>query len=154
MHAAARLVAPVLAHEQVIGTRGSSSEAPTDQLAFSWWTDATSHFALPYLDYPTGARERLTPAEIKARMVEQVTASVRWEESMRALLAQGYTRFIELGPGAWGAATKDQGQTTRDALSNGWAGGPGRHAAVRPFTRHAARGWNMPRPMLASTMSV
>jgi [acyl-carrier-protein] S-malonyltransferase len=39
------------------------------------------------------------PAEIKARMVEQVTASVRWEESMRALLAQGYTRFIELGPG-------------------------------------------------------
>jgi [acyl-carrier-protein] S-malonyltransferase len=24
---------------------------------------------------------------------------VRWEESMRALLAQGFTRFIELGPG-------------------------------------------------------
>jgi [acyl-carrier-protein] S-malonyltransferase len=39
------------------------------------------------------------PVEIKARMVEQVTASVRWEESMRYLLAQGYTRFIELGPG-------------------------------------------------------
>ena len=33
-------------------------------------------------------------------MVEQVTSSVRWEESMRYLLAQGYTRFIELGPGA------------------------------------------------------
>jgi [acyl-carrier-protein] S-malonyltransferase len=33
-------------------------------------------------------------------MVEQVTNSVRWEESMRYLLAQGYTRFIELGPGA------------------------------------------------------
>jgi [acyl-carrier-protein] S-malonyltransferase len=40
-----------------------------------------------------------SPTEIKARMVEQVTVSVRWEESMRALLAQGYTRFIELGPG-------------------------------------------------------
>ena len=40
-----------------------------------------------------------TPAEIKARLVEQVTASVRWEESMRTLLAQGFTRFIELGPG-------------------------------------------------------
>ena len=25
--------------------------------------------------------------------------SVRWEESMRVLLAQGFTRFIELGPG-------------------------------------------------------
>ena len=40
-----------------------------------------------------------TPVEISARLVEQVCASVRWEESMRALLAQGYTRFIELGPG-------------------------------------------------------
>ena len=37
--------------------------------------------------------------EMSARLVEQVCASVRWEESMRALLAQGYTRFIELGPG-------------------------------------------------------
>jgi [acyl-carrier-protein] S-malonyltransferase len=38
-------------------------------------------------------------AEISAKLVEQVCASVRWEESMRALLAQGFTRFIELGPG-------------------------------------------------------
>jgi [acyl-carrier-protein] S-malonyltransferase len=41
-----------------------------------------------------------SPAEISARLVEQVTASVLWESSLRALLAQGYTRFIELGPGA------------------------------------------------------
>jgi len=40
-----------------------------------------------------------TPVEISAKLVEQVCASVRWESSMRALLAQGYTRFIELGPG-------------------------------------------------------
>ena len=46
------------------------------------------------------ARAHTTPAEISARLVEQVCASVRWEESMRALLAQGYTRFIELGPGS------------------------------------------------------
>ena len=39
------------------------------------------------------------PADIRARLVEQVTASVRWEESVRYLLAQGFTRFIELGPG-------------------------------------------------------
>ena len=39
------------------------------------------------------------PAEIHQRMVEQVTSSVRWEDSMRYLLAQGFTRFIELGPG-------------------------------------------------------
>jgi [acyl-carrier-protein] S-malonyltransferase len=31
--------------------------------------------------------------------VEQVTKSVLWENSMRYLLAQGFTRFIELGPG-------------------------------------------------------
>jgi len=39
------------------------------------------------------------PAEIAAKLVEQVTSSVLWENSMRALLAQGFTRFIELGPG-------------------------------------------------------
>ena len=39
------------------------------------------------------------PDEIRARLVEQVTASVLWEKSMRQLLAQGFTRFIELGPG-------------------------------------------------------
>jgi [acyl-carrier-protein] S-malonyltransferase len=39
------------------------------------------------------------PEEIRRRLVEQVTASVRWEASMRHLLAQGFTRFIELGPG-------------------------------------------------------
>jgi [acyl-carrier-protein] S-malonyltransferase len=45
------------------------------------------------------ARPHATAGEIAARLVEQVTSSVRWEESMRYLLAQGYTRFIELGPG-------------------------------------------------------
>ncbi len=39
------------------------------------------------------------PADITIRLVEQVTSSVLWEKSMRTLLAQGYTRFIELGPG-------------------------------------------------------
>lgn len=39
------------------------------------------------------------PAEVRARLVEQVTSSVLWEKSIRALLAHGFTRFIELGPG-------------------------------------------------------
>jgi [acyl-carrier-protein] S-malonyltransferase len=38
-------------------------------------------------------------ATISARLVEQVTSSVLWEKSMRCLLAQGFTRFIEFGPG-------------------------------------------------------
>ena len=45
------------------------------------------------------AQPHTTPDQISARLVEQVTSSVRWEESMRHLLAQGFTRFIELGPG-------------------------------------------------------
>ena len=37
---------------------------------------------------------------MRSRLVEQVTASVRWEESMRYLISQGFTHFIELGPGS------------------------------------------------------
>ena len=39
------------------------------------------------------------PDEIRNLLVEQVTSSVRWEDSIRYLLAQGFTRFVELGPG-------------------------------------------------------
>ena len=46
------------------------------------------------------AQPHNSPAEISARLVEQVTSSVLWENSMRYLLSQGFTRFIELGPGA------------------------------------------------------
>ena len=46
------------------------------------------------------AQPHTTAAEISTRLVEQVTSSVLWETSMRYLLAQGFTRFIELGPGA------------------------------------------------------
>lgn len=45
------------------------------------------------------AQPHAASESIRARLVEQITASVRWEESMRYLLAQGFTRFIELGPG-------------------------------------------------------
>jgi [acyl-carrier-protein] S-malonyltransferase len=36
---------------------------------------------------------------IRARLVEQMTSTVRWEASMRYLVGLGFTRFIELGPG-------------------------------------------------------
>jgi [acyl-carrier-protein] S-malonyltransferase len=39
------------------------------------------------------------PDGVSARLVQQVTAPVLWEQSMRVLLGQGFTRFIELGPG-------------------------------------------------------
>jgi [acyl-carrier-protein] S-malonyltransferase len=39
------------------------------------------------------------PDQIVDRLVQQVTSPVRWEAGIRLLLAQGFTRFIELGPG-------------------------------------------------------
>ncbi|HZF01386.1 MAG TPA: ACP S-malonyltransferase [Methylomirabilota bacterium] len=45
------------------------------------------------------AQPHNSPTEISVRLVEQVTSSVLWENSMRYLLSQGFTRFIELGPG-------------------------------------------------------
>lgn len=53
---------------------------------------------VPVLSNVTG-QPHGTPAEIHQRLVDQVTSSVRWEDCMRHLLAQGFTRFIELGPG-------------------------------------------------------
>jgi [acyl-carrier-protein] S-malonyltransferase len=55
--------------------------------------------AVPVISNVT-ARVHGAPADIAPQLVEQVNASVLWEKSMRALLAQGFTRFIELGPGA------------------------------------------------------
>jgi [acyl-carrier-protein] S-malonyltransferase len=37
--------------------------------------------------------------EIRQRLVEQVVSPVRWEDSIRYLLENGFRRFIELGPG-------------------------------------------------------
>ncbi len=40
-----------------------------------------------------------TAEQVREMLVRQVTGSVRWEDSMRYLLSQGFNRFIELGPG-------------------------------------------------------
>ena len=40
-----------------------------------------------------------TAEEIRKTLEQQVTGSVRWTESIRALIAMGHRNFIELGPG-------------------------------------------------------
>lgn len=45
------------------------------------------------------ARPHGDPSAVRTLLVEQVTGAVLWEPSMRWLLAEGFTRFIELGPG-------------------------------------------------------
>lgn len=39
------------------------------------------------------------PDEIRASLVAQVVGGVRWEESMRRMLADGFDTFYEIGPG-------------------------------------------------------
>jgi [acyl-carrier-protein] S-malonyltransferase len=46
------------------------------------------------------AQPHVAPPDIHQRLVDQVTSPVRWEDSMRYLLSNGFTRFIEVGPGS------------------------------------------------------
>ncbi len=39
------------------------------------------------------------PDEIRAKLLAQLTRPVRWQQSMEHLLAKGYERFFEIGPG-------------------------------------------------------
>lgn len=39
------------------------------------------------------------PDEMRSLLVKQVVSPVRWEDSMRYLLGQGYDQFYEIGPG-------------------------------------------------------
>ena len=45
------------------------------------------------------ARPHTDPAEIKANLIAQLTAPVRWTQSVQNMIADGATEFIELGPG-------------------------------------------------------
>lgn len=78
------------------------------------------------------ARPVQKAAEIRKALEEQLLASVRWEESMRFLLAQGVDGFVELGTGkvlrgllrsldakatSWNVEDPESLQTTRAALA-------------------------------------
>jgi [acyl-carrier-protein] S-malonyltransferase len=45
------------------------------------------------------AEAHFEPEEIRRLLIQQVVSPVRWEDSMRNLLAQGYDQFYEVGPG-------------------------------------------------------
>ncbi|WP_297073507.1 ACP S-malonyltransferase [uncultured Duncaniella sp.] len=45
------------------------------------------------------AKPHTDPAEIKANLVAQLTAPVRWTQSVQNMIADGADEFIELGPG-------------------------------------------------------
>ncbi|GAB3295540.1 ACP S-malonyltransferase [Hymenobacter humi] len=45
------------------------------------------------------ARPHSAPAEIKANLLRQLTAPVRWTQSVQQMAADGATEFVECGPG-------------------------------------------------------
>ena len=45
------------------------------------------------------AHPHTDPAEIKANLVAQLTAPVRWTQTVKNMIADGATEFVELGPG-------------------------------------------------------
>lgn len=62
-------------------------------------TDAkVQEFAIPYIsnvtaDYVTEARD------VKPLLVQQVSSSVRWQQTIERLIADGFDEFVEIGPG-------------------------------------------------------
>ncbi len=45
------------------------------------------------------AKPHTDPAEIKSNLVAQLTAPVRWTQTVKNMIADGATEFVELGPG-------------------------------------------------------
>ncbi len=54
---------------------------------------------LPVYSNVTAAPHEADPDSIRRTLATQVTQGVRWEESIRRMLADGYDTFYEIGPG-------------------------------------------------------
>lgn len=54
--------------------------------------------AIPYVANVT-ARYVTSAAEVKPLLEKQVSSSVRWQQSVETMLADGVDRFVEIGPG-------------------------------------------------------
>ncbi len=54
---------------------------------------------IPVLSNVTGSYHEPDPDRVRQLLIEQVTCPVRWEQGVRRLLADGFGRFVEVGPG-------------------------------------------------------
>ena len=59
---------------------------------------AVNEPVIPYVANVT-AKYVTDAAEVKALLTKQVSSSVRWQESVEAMIADGVDRFVEIGPG-------------------------------------------------------
>ena len=57
-----------------------------------------SPLAVPYVTNVT-AQQVTEIGQTKALLAEQVSSSVRWQQSMENLIAEGVDTFVEIGPG-------------------------------------------------------
>lgn len=69
-----------------------------DQLAAELGKTTIKDASLPVFANVT-ANPIIGSAEIKKLLIQQVTAPVLWEDSVKNMVAQGVTRFVEVGPG-------------------------------------------------------
>lgn len=100
----------VIAHAKEFGIRRAIklnvAGAYHSRLMQSAQDKLTSELAGVSIQSPTmpvvcnfGASVVSDPAEIRKMLENQVTGSVRWTESIQALIAMGHRTFLELGPG-------------------------------------------------------
>ena len=79
-----------------------------------------------------GASVVSEPAEIRNMLEKQVTGSVRWTESIQALIAMGHRTFLELGPGKVIAGLV--GKIDKDAIVHSVEDLPSLEAAVEALS--------------------
>jgi [acyl-carrier-protein] S-malonyltransferase len=70
-----------------------------DRLAEALATSGLRAPRLPVYSNVTAEPHPAAPATIAKSLAEQVTVGVRWEDSQRRMMADGFTAFYEIGPG-------------------------------------------------------
>ena len=108
-----------------------------------WWVEALPHYALPYVDYPPGARERLTPADRAAYPGLRANRA-----DLRAWRSLGIERLpyvslrapsaLEAVPAAEGERWRVLPPMTFPAVGDG----PYRQGFPRPVLSHRAPGFS------------
>lgn len=83
----------------VAGAFHSDLMKPADSRLAGVLAETTMHALRIPVYSNVDARARHEPEDLKDSLVRQVLSGVRWEESMRAMLADGFDTFYEVGPG-------------------------------------------------------
>ena len=83
----------------VAGAFHTSLMKPADQELAAVLSEVTIQVPRVPVWSNVDAQPHTDPAEIRQLLVRQVLQPVLWEQTMRNLLAAGFDRFYEIGPG-------------------------------------------------------